>query len=65
MIVERSSATTITWTPVCGPGPVLNRVSGFPDGCWTVNPTVTGFPGAIPLDGDRSTSWYVFAGFGS
>ena len=56
MMVERSSATMITWTPVCGPGPVLNFVSAWPEGCWTVKPTVTGFPGLTPVVGERSTS---------
>ena len=56
MIVERSSRTKIRCTPVCGPGPRLNFVSGVPSGCWIVNETVTGLPGVTGPDGWKSTS---------
>ena len=39
MIVLRSRRTMIRCTPVCGPGPRLNCVSGLPFGCLIVNET--------------------------
>src|SRR5262245_13995734 len=62
MIAESPSETMIMWTPVWGPGAVLYAVSGWPEGSWTVKPTVAGLPGATALAGDLSTSFHWLAG---
>src|SRR3954454_22810008 len=61
MIDARSRRTKITWTPVCGPGPCLNDVSGFPFGCLITNDTFAGLPAATGAVGLKSTIWYVRA----
>src|SRR4051794_9034701 len=48
-------------TPVCGPGPRLNDVSGFPFGCLITNDTFVGLPAATGAVGLKSTIWNVRA----
>src|SRR5438034_7807547 len=62
MITERSLRTTIRWTPVCGPAPVLYRVSAPPAGWPIVNETVVGFPDCATFVGSKPTRRNVFAG---
>ena len=56
MIVARSSRTKIRCTPVCGPAPRLNFVSGCPSGWRITNETAVGLPGWIGADGSKSAS---------
>src|SRR3954471_25043222 len=57
----RSRRTKITWTPVCGPDPRLNDVSGFPFGCLITNETFVGLPAVTGPVGLKSTIRYVRA----
>ena len=40
---------------MCGPGPVLNFVSGVPSGCSIWNETTTGLPAGTGCDGRKFT----------
>src|SRR4051812_17645358 len=48
-------------TPVCGPGPRRNLVSGVPSACWIVNETVAGLPGSTLPPGAKSTTFVMRA----
>src|SRR5438067_2979546 len=62
MITERSLRTTIRWTPVCGPAPVLYRVTAPPAGWPIMNETVVGFPACATFVGSKPTRRNVLAG---
>src|SRR3954453_22618812 len=61
MIDARSRRTKITWTPVCGPDPRLNDVSGFPFGCLIPNGAFVGLRGVTGPVGLKPPIWYVRA----
>ena len=61
MIVERSVRTTITCTPVCGPGPVRYLVSVPPLGCAIWNAKSKGRPGSTAFVGSKCVRWNVRA----